>query len=792
MKTRIVSAVVALALFTPAIALPQALTSLASLRVGYTTRKNTVKPQGELKAQIDALDAQIADAQRLGRSAELRRLFAKGNTLLAGRPWTDALDYQFSLVLRTDRVVADSSKPYPARLEQIYAPSLALERSVAAHVVLRKRPTPPAPGTSTPPQPGAIVKDLGTFDGVSRDLRESPFPLELDVRDVADGGYQLAIDVLNGTTEIGTATLNIALRKGLDDTVARLESDAQRAPEAARAELLFPVDRLRNVNRGRLELRTFDPDRDLAAAEAAATAVKAKKDPFGGRTGDFKRHYLLGAAGEIMPYRMYVPAAYNASKPFPLIVALHGLGGTEDSFFDGYESKLPALAEQHGYIVAAPLGYRVDGSYGWGLGTAPADPVTRRVQDLSEQDVMQVLQQVRQHYKIDESRVYLMGHSMGGIGTWKLAAKYPDIWAAIGPISGSGAPATIERFQHIPEIVVHGDNDPTVNVSGSRTMVEKMKALGVEVKYIEVPGGNHGNVVAPNIGAVLDFFDAHKKTARATSQVSTPSGARSADAAKVRVVRDVVYLEGANYADGKDKLDLYLPEGRTNVPVIVSYYGGLLMQGDKREEEYVGHRFAAAGFATAIVNYRLTPAVSHPAHVQDAAASFAWVKRNIARYGGNPDQVFITGHSAGAYLVALLGTDERYLAAHKLSFADVRGVVPVSAFFYVERTGVAPDRDKRVWGTDSSVWVDASPGHHVRKNAPPTLILYADGDEDWRRQQNVEMAQALKAAGAQVEVEKIGPRTHMSIWRKLGEPNDETADRIVRFVQARTGTQGSR
>src|SRR4030095_195232 len=155
MKTRIVSAAVAVALFIPAVALPQALTSLASLRVGYTTRKNTVKPQGELKAQIDALDAQIADAQRLGRSAELRRLFAKGNTLLAGRPWTDALDYHFSLVLRTDRVVADSSKPYPARLEQIYAPSLALERSVTAHVVLRKRPAPPAPGTGTPPQPGA-------------------------------------------------------------------------------------------------------------------------------------------------------------------------------------------------------------------------------------------------------------------------------------------------------------------------------------------------------------------------------------------------------------------------------------------------------------------------------------------------------------------------------------------------------------------------------------------------------------------------------------------------------------
>ncbi len=515
MKLRALLVAAAVSVLVPATALPQALTSLASLRVGYTTRKNTVKPQGELKAQIDALDAQIAEAGRLGKSGELRRLYAKGVTLLAGRPWTDAADFATSLVLRTNHVVADSARPYPVRLEQIYMPSIALDRSLTAKVALRKRPvlTPGAP-----PQPGDVVKELGSFNGVGRDLRESPFPFELDVRDVADGSYAIAVDVLNEGTSLGSATLNLVLRKGLDETIARLESEATRAPEAARADILFPVDRLRNVNRGRLELRTFDPERDLAAAEAVVSAVKAKKDAFAGRTGDMKRHYMLEAANEIMPYRMYVPTMYTTGKAFPLIIALHGLGGTEDSFFEGYDKKLPELAEHHGYIVAAPLGYRVDGSYGWGVGTAPADPITRRVQEFSEQDVMQVLQRVRQQYKIDESRVYLMGHSMGGIGTWKIAAKYPDIWAAIGPISGSGAPATIERFRHIPTIVVHGDNDPTVPVAGSRAMVEKMKELGVDVKYIEVPDGNHSNVVAPNIGAVLDFFDAHKKTTRATSQ----------------------------------------------------------------------------------------------------------------------------------------------------------------------------------------------------------------------------------------------------------------------------------
>jgi poly(3-hydroxybutyrate) depolymerase len=514
MKARVLLVALICALI-PAVAAPQALTSLASVRVGYTTRKNTVKPQGELKVQIDALDAQIAEAGRLGQSGELRRLYAKGIALLAGRAWTDTAEYSASLVLRTDRVVADSGRPYTVRLEQIYAPSIDLRQTVTAHVVLRQRPTL-TPGQ--PPQPGQVVKELGTFDGVARDLRESPFPFDLDVHDVADGQYQLTVEVLNQNTALGLATLTIALRKGLDATVAALETDAQSAPEALRAEILFPVDRMRNVNRGRLELRTFDPARDLATAEAVAAAARSGKDPFAGRTGDIKRHYLLGPAAEIMPYRTYVPASYTGTKAFPLIIALHGLGGTEDAFFDSYDRKLPPLAESHGYIVAAPLGYRVDGSYGWGLGNPPADPNTRRMQDFSEQDVMQVLQRMKQQYKIDDSRIYLLGHSMGAIGTWKIAPKYPDIWAAIAPFSGSGTPDTLERIRAVPEIIVHGDADPTVNVAGSRAMVAKLKTMGTEFKYIEVPGGVHSDVVAPNLAAVIDFFDAHHKAARSTSQ----------------------------------------------------------------------------------------------------------------------------------------------------------------------------------------------------------------------------------------------------------------------------------
>ena len=403
----------------------------------------------------------------------------------------------------------DSSKPYTVRLEQIYSPAIQLERPLKAHAELRARPAPPA--LAPPRRRRRSSRILGASDGVGRDLRDRPVPFDLDLQGVADGTYQLAIDVSDDTRALGTATLVVSVRKGLDDLVARLEADAKKAPAALRDDILYPVDRMKQVNRGRLTLSTFDPDRDFPAAEAVAAAARTGKNPFTGKTGDFKRAYLLESAGEIMPYRLYVPTSYSSSRTFPLIVALHGLGGTEDSFFNGYNGEMAKLAEQHGYIVAAPLGFRVDGSYGWGLGTPPADPATRRVQDNSEKDVMQVLQLVRQQYRIDDNRIYLMGHSMGAIGTWKIAPKFPDLWASIGMFAGSGAPATLERIKHIPEFVVHGDADATVNVQGSRSMVAKAKELGIDVKYIEVPGGSHGGVVAPNLAGMFEFFNAHKK-----------------------------------------------------------------------------------------------------------------------------------------------------------------------------------------------------------------------------------------------------------------------------------------
>jgi predicted esterase len=503
-----------LALAVPAF--PQALPNLALANLNYTVRKRTVNPTGELKDKIDQNDREMAEARRLGRMGDVRRLLAKGQVLLGGNPWTDELDFANSITLRSERVFVDTQKPYAVRLEQIYSSSLSVDHNLIAKATLLK---PRAGGrggaggagggagrgaAATPPE---VIKDFGSFDDVSRDLRESPYLMELDLASVADGTYQVRVDVSDGTKALGSSTLRIIAVKGVDESLAHIEKEPAALPEAIRADALYAADYVRNVNRGRIDAGAFDVSKEIANINDFLASTKSGKDPFSGRTGDFKRHYLLRESGEIMPYRLYIPPAYDGTKAYPMVLALHGLGGNEDGMFGPNYRALPE-AEKRGYILVSPLGYRIDGGYG---------RAATKAGTLSEADVMQVLARVRSDYKIDDSRIYLMGHSMGGFGTWVLGPKYSTIWAAMAPISGGGQPASLEKIKDIPEIVVHGDADNVVPVGSSRMMVEAAKKLRIEIKYIEVPGGTHGDVAAPNMSAIFDFFDAHRKGSKAAT-----------------------------------------------------------------------------------------------------------------------------------------------------------------------------------------------------------------------------------------------------------------------------------
>src|SRR5262245_11355819 len=491
-RTRLAWALTLAVLVQVAVSIPaqaQARDTVANLRTRYNTAKTNAKAEGDLKKKFDSIDADLARAARLGRTGELRRLYTQGITLAAGRQWTPELEFTTSLALRTDRVFVDPSEPIEFRLEQIYAPSIELTEPLSVRVTLNK----PAAGGGGG-QIGDKLRDVETLNGVPRDLIDNPLRFDVDFSGIPDGRTVVRLEVSEGKHALGAVTLAMDVRHGLDERLQRIRSDIGEVKgfDALHAEVLYPASYIQSVNLGRITIGQFDVEKELAAAESVLATLKAGRDPFAGKTGDMKRHYFLEEADEVMPYRVYVPSSYKSERAYPLIIALHGNGLTENYFFDNANGELPRLAEERGYIVAAPLGYRIDGGYGNNNGSRPAEEL--RKLELSEKDVMHVLDLMKQNYRIDPNRIYLIGHSMGGSGSWYLGARYPQIWAALAPFAGGGVPETMSQMKQIPQFVVHGDADATAPVERSRAMVAEMKRLGVEHQYTEVPGGTHGGV----------------------------------------------------------------------------------------------------------------------------------------------------------------------------------------------------------------------------------------------------------------------------------------------------------
>ena len=257
--------------------------------------------------------------------------------------------------------------------------------------------------------------------------------------------------------------------------------------------------------------------------------------------------------------------------------------------------------------------------------------------------------------------------------------------------------------------------------------------------------------------------------------------------AQVIVTKDVDYMNDSVYDNGKDLLDIYMPQGKENVPVIVYFHGGALLMGDKSLGEGIGHKITEFGIGLVSVNYRLSPEFQHPTHVNDAAAATAWVIKNIDGYGGNPQKVYVGGHSAGAYLAALLAIDSSLLQIHEIEDSKLAGAVLISPFLYVEET--AKDRIEKdsiyqtIWGNDPKSWILASVKPHILPNRDNILLIYADGDDAWRKEQNERFASAMTDVGnLSVFTKEVPNRNHATLLKAILDNDDMIVNLLSDFV----------
>jgi predicted esterase len=452
-----------------------------STSVGYNTRRLSLKLSPQVAADAERLGREAQAATQAGKYADAVRLYAQGTVIMLGGEWTPEAEYVTAL-----KGSVDNALPDKGTLALTVAPQYRTERMTAAKVTAAI----------------ALVRKGGSpvsFDAKKVDPN-TPLSSTLHIPDDARGDYNVIVTFVPESGPVPetlgatyTKTVPVHIEPALYAEIRKLESSVSNLngnKNPALATVQFALQLCDRAKRGEVNPQNIDFHKELSAAQTIADALTAGKDPFAGRHGDFHLAYRSNVDNDLQPYRLFVPDSYDGSKATPLVVALHGMGGDENSMFDGYGKSVTAEAGKKGFLVVAPKGRGLASMY---RGTA-------------EQDVMDVLAEVRRDYKVDPARIYLMGHSMGGYGTWSVAVSHPDVFAALAPISGGGDTAALAKIKNIPEYVTHGDDDRTVNVSQSRRMVEAGKKLGIDITYVEVPGGSHGGVAQPAIAPIMEFF----------------------------------------------------------------------------------------------------------------------------------------------------------------------------------------------------------------------------------------------------------------------------------------------
>jgi arylformamidase len=261
------------------------------------------------------------------------------------------------------------------------------------------------------------------------------------------------------------------------------------------------------------------------------------------------------------------------------------------------------------------------------------------------------------------------------------------------------------------------------------------------------------------------------------------------------VKRDIPFTKNA---DKLQTLDVYSPAKAKNLPVVFWIHGGGWQGGDKSEMYDKPKVFNGKGFILVSTNYRLLPNVDMATLTRDVAKSIRWVHDHIAEHGGDPKRLLIMGHSAGAQLAALLCTDERYLKEEGLSFAIIKGCVPVDGDTYdipamIETAETRlrvhglpmPKFGHRIkFGNDPEKHKAFSAVTHVAKDKgiPPFFILYVAGHPDVSAQA-LRLGNVLKAADVPVTLFGAKEATHSKINADLGRADDAATTALFAFVE---------
>ncbi len=254
-------------------------------------------------------------------------------------------------------------------------------------------------------------------------------------------------------------------------------------------------------------------------------------------------------------------------------------------------------------------------------------------------------------------------------------------------------------------------------------------------------------------------------------------------------VADIKYASHPNSDPKLNLLDVYLPKKGSNSPVLIWIHGGALAYGEKEYVQEKAEYFTKKGYVFISINYRLSPKVVHPAHVQDVADAIMWVHKNAVHYSADANKIFLMGHSAGAHLAALVSTNETYIKKSGGELSIIQGVVLLDGAGYDIPVLMNDAKSRlREWytqafGNTKKEWEEASPVYFVKpgKKIPAFMIAFA-GEREASEVEAKILSKKLTEAQVENKVFFYQKKTHLTISKELGEEKDKTTEDVLRFL----------
>ena len=448
------------------------------LRLRAFERKlEATNDEAKRKAAFVELDAAVQAFFGMNM-AGVAEAVAKADAALDGRQPDDAARFCERLCLRLPQRLVDSSL-------DVAAAELHLLR------FRRDEDLPPMP-------PGArVVVRIGTADkdAATAPLAEFPLALPLDIDGVPEGDHTLAWRIEKDGVTLLAREQSISVAQAPDERLLALEAKDHGDESIEAATLQSLQKALRGMRKPKTEETILPGARLLREAESLYAKLEQgglqqeKGEPYyqSARAGQFWLRVPTGRSSANV--RMFVPEAAAKNPAATLVFALHGAGGSENLFFDGYgDGAIVKLCEQRGWILCAP-----------------------RSSGFSGQDLPALLDALAARYPVDRSRVLLIGHSMGAMQAMTQASAKPQAFAAVAALGGGGSARKSEALTKVPFFVAAGERD--FGRGGAQSLAAQLEQLGVDATYREYPNVEHLAIVQVALPDVFAFFDRSLKGA---------------------------------------------------------------------------------------------------------------------------------------------------------------------------------------------------------------------------------------------------------------------------------------